>query len=259
MPYIDVGESRLYYEAYGEGPPLVLAHGVGGNHASWFRQVPEFARNYRVVVFDHRAFGNSTDIEQLGRARFIADLEALLDGLGIARAVLVGQSMGGGTVAAFTIAHPERVAGVVVASSLAGCVPPEPIASELRAVEAATADLSQVERVLGPVLREDDPALTLLYLQIASFNSVTIKTVRGAMPRWSPRELAAGGVPVQFLAGEHDVLFPPELVCAVHGLVPGSRYHMIEGAGHSAYFERATAFNTRLAAFLEELPGWQVR
>lgn len=256
MPYVDVGQSRLYYESHGDGPPLVMAHGVGGNHASWFRQVPTFARDHRVIVIDHRAFGNSSDVEQIGRSGYIEDLAAVLDHAGIERAVLVGQSMGGGTCAAFTCAHPSRVHGLVVADSLAGCVAPEPIATDMRAVDAATWGLTQEERVLGPVMREDDPEQTLLYLQIASFNSVTVKTVRGTMPTWTPQALSDAPCPKLFVVGMHDVLFPPEIVRSVQELVSGSQVALIEGAGHSAYFERPAAFNTALRAFLAGLGTW---
>src|SRR5580658_5607442 len=63
MPYFTSGQSQLYYEDIGEGPAVVLAHGVGGNHASWFNQVPTLSKRYRTIVIDHRAFGNSDDVE----------------------------------------------------------------------------------------------------------------------------------------------------------------------------------------------------
>jgi len=47
----------LYWEAHGEGPAIVLAHGVGGNHAIWFRQLGPLSRANRVITFDHRGFG----------------------------------------------------------------------------------------------------------------------------------------------------------------------------------------------------------
>ena len=59
MPTAPIDGVDLYYEVHGEGLPVVLCHGIGGNHASWFQQVGPFAERYRVVVFDHRAFGRS--------------------------------------------------------------------------------------------------------------------------------------------------------------------------------------------------------
>lgn len=250
MPYVNAGESRLYYEQYGEGVPVVLAHGVGGNHASWFNQIPTLSKSYRVISIDQRAFGNSTDAEGLGRSAFVDDLALLLDELKIERAALIGQSMGGGTCAAFTCRHPGRVVALAVCDSLAAIRLPEPHASELTALNAATRDFSQAQRVLGKTTLATDPERTLLYLQIASFNSVTLKTVKGTPLPWSPAELAATAVPVLYLAGEEDVICTPALVRATHRLTPGSRYVELPKSGHSAYFETPSAFNEILLQFL---------
>lgn len=253
MPYIAAGQSKLYYEDYGEGPAVVLLHGVGGNHASWFNQAPTFSKRYRTIVVDQRAFGNSTDVEGLGRSAFIDDLVLLLDTLKLDRVSLVGQSMGGGTSAAFTCRFPERVRALVLADTIAGVILPEPHASEMAKVNAATANLSQAERVLGPLIRREDPERTLLYLQIASFNSVTIKTVKGSTPKWTPAQLAETGAPILYIVGEDDVIFPPALVRAAHELTTGSRYIEVPQAGHSAYFETPSVFNEAVLGFLDEI------
>ncbi|WP_076866010.1 alpha/beta fold hydrolase [Bradyrhizobium mercantei] len=251
MPYIDAGKSKLYYEEYGAGPPLIMLHGVGGNHASWFKQVPTFSRHYRTIVFDQRAFGNSDDVEGIGRSGFLDDLLRLLDELKIAKAILIGQSLGGGTVAAFSCRYPERVAAVVIADSLVGAVLPSPLDHELAKVYEKAASLTQVERVLGPIIREKDPESTLLYLQIASFNSVTFKTVKGEWAPWTPAELAATRVPVLIVVGKDDSHFTPRLMHSLHKLIPDSEYREIPAAGHSAYFENAPEFNRCILEYLE--------
>ncbi|MDR3513376.1 MAG: alpha/beta hydrolase [Caulobacteraceae bacterium] len=253
MPYVASGRSQLYYEVYGEGPPVILAHGVGGNHASWFNQVPTLSRRYQTIVIDHRAFGNAEDVEGVGRSAYVDDLARLLDALQLERAFLVGQSMGGGTCAAFTCRWPERVKGLVHADSLAGVRLPSPYDERLRKVNTETFGLSQAERVLGPVIRERDPEHTFLYLQIASFNSVTLKTVKGQPEPWTPADLAVTGVPVMFVVGEDDIICPPDLVRAMHEMTPGSRLEVIPGAGHSAYFEAHQDFNRRVLDFLDSV------
>ena len=199
MPYSPSGQSKLYYELHGEGPAVVLAHGVGGNHASWFNQVPSFAQSYTTITFDHRAFGNSDDIEESGQAGYLDDLLRLLDMLKLDAVSLVGQSMGGATCAAFACRHPNRVRALVHADSLAGVILQEPHASTLASTNARTRDLSQLERVLGPDICRREPEQAFLYLQIASFNGVTVKTVRGRAPSTGPlQELAQTGLPVLF-------------------------------------------------------------
>ncbi|WP_298197296.1 alpha/beta hydrolase [Novosphingobium sp.] len=246
MAVLNVGLSQIRYDEYGEGQPVILLHGVGGNRVSWFRQIPYLSARYRVISMDQRAFGLSTDVEGLGRDAFVDDLLALVNHLAIDRALLVGQSMGGGTCAAFACRYPERVAGLVIADSLAGVEVAEPLFSIIAARRAANADLGQIERVLGPDMPARDPELTLLYLQIASFNSVNAKTVRGAPPPWSPERLAETGLPTSFIVGTQDIIFPPEHVREVADQVPGARFTLIPEAGHSAYFEQPAAFNAAL-------------
>ena len=96
MPLVQRPHAAIHYEVYGDGSPVVFAHGAGGNTLVWWQQVPHFARRYRVLIFDHRGFGRSQCETGFEQARhFAGDLAAVLDDAGIARAALVCQSMGG--------------------------------------------------------------------------------------------------------------------------------------------------------------------
>ncbi|HXD91001.1 MAG TPA: alpha/beta hydrolase, partial [Candidatus Binataceae bacterium] len=121
MPHARINGIDLYYETHGEGPALVLAHGGGGNHLSWWQQVPALSPQYRCVTFDHRGFGESRDVtDGPGPNAYVEDLRQLLDHLGIAKAALVGQSMGGWTVLGFAAAFPERASALVLCDTSAG-------------------------------------------------------------------------------------------------------------------------------------------
>ena len=114
MPSAPINGINLYYETQGSGDEVfVFAHGAGGNHLSWWNQVPAFAERGRVVTFDHRAFGQSLDTDGRGAGAFVDDLEALLDHLGIERATLIAQSMGGLSAMGFTLRHERRVKALV--------------------------------------------------------------------------------------------------------------------------------------------------
>ena len=77
MALAKINGIELYYEVHGEGPALVLAHGAGGNHLSWWQQVPVLAQSYRCVTFDHRGFGLSREQPGGPGARaFVEDLRA---------------------------------------------------------------------------------------------------------------------------------------------------------------------------------------
>ncbi|MGD9713741.1 MAG: alpha/beta fold hydrolase [Thermomicrobiales bacterium] len=253
MATISVGPSELYYETFGNGPAVVFVHGVGGNHASWFAQVGAFAPYCQVVTFDQRGFGNSPDEEQLGRDAMADDLLRLLDALKLERATLVAQSMGGGPCIDLTCRDPQRVSALVLADTLIGLRLDPDLEAKMAPIRAATANLSQVERVIGRRTNERRPDQTFLYLQIASFNRVTAKTIRGKFPLHTVEELAETRVPVQFVVGEDDVLMPPEIVCAVRERLPGSRLYQIAEVGHSAHFEAPDAFNACVLDYLREV------
>jgi 3-oxoadipate enol-lactonase len=250
MPVVKSGQSELYYQQYGQGHDVVFLHGVGGNHASWFNQIPSFAKTYRVTTIDQRGFGNSTDAEGLGQAAFVADLKLLLDELRIDRVALIAQSMGGGTACGFTCAYPKRVSALVLADTLVGISLPDDLAKQLSEVAAKTKDLPQAERVLGPWTRTNRPESTLLYLQLASFNTYAFKTVKGKFAGVTLDQLSITGVPILYVAGAEENLFPATLMKAVHGRVPRSQYVEIPEAGHSAYFEKPELFNEAVLTFL---------
>lgn len=252
MSHLTLSDARLYYETHGEGPAVVFAHGVGGNHAGWFQQVPVFAQSYRVVTFDHRGFGNSTDPGGKGRSAFVEDLRALLDHLAIERAALVAQSMGGGTCVGFATRFPRRVGALVLADTVQGL---EEVAGNrelLAEARAATDGLDQLERVLGDGVRLANPTMSLLYAQLASFNATDRRTLTGDFsPLVKPQELTGAQVPTLFIVGQEDRLFPPAAVRALQQQVRGSFYVEISGAGHSAYFERPNEFNDSVLSFLQ--------
>lgn len=253
MPFISVGDSQLYHEVHGEGPAVVLMHGIGGNHAGWFNQVPRFSRDYRTVTIDQRGFGLSTDAEGLGRTAMPGDLLHLLDHLGIERAVLVAQSMSGGAASAFTCQHPERVAGLVMADTAQGLALSEDLMRLQEEANIAGQALTPVQRVFGPTFLAARPELVFLYRQISGFNRYSARHIVGQFPLHTPQALAETGVPVMFLAGSEERRFPVPLLRGAHKQVAGSRFVEIAEAGHSVYFEQPEAFNAAVLGFIADV------
>jgi pimeloyl-ACP methyl ester carboxylesterase len=243
----------LFYEFHGNGPYLIFAHGLGGNHASWFNQVPFFARYFKVVTFDHRGFGNSRELGGgVDRSHFSADLAALISHLGAQRVVLVGQSMGGGTCVTFAALHPEKVSALILADTLVGITLPDSLKPQMESVRLATSGLPQLERVLSAEFREREPVLTHLYAELNSFNGGVRGSIRGHLPGVTPEQLYNTNIPILFLVGSHDILFPPCLVKKVHELIPNSQYREINNSGHSVYFEKSELFNEAVFGFLRD-------
>ena len=257
MPFAPVNGIQLYYESHGAGPAVVFAHGAGGNSLSWWQQVPFFARRFRCVTFDHRAFGRSRDGDgeaRLGRRGFHDDLRDLLDHLGIADARVVAQSMGGRTAVGFALRNPGRCKGIVFAGTTGGAV--DEGVRELQEAHRRSeiGRLPLRKRAVSPALKDRAADVDFLYRAIARLNPPRHRDFLAPVPGYrgsSAQRLAEAGVPILFLVGEHDAITPPAIIERCHEAVPGSTFAVIEGAGHSSYFERPAAFNATVLEFLE--------
>ena len=120
----------------------------------------------------------------------------------------------------------------------------------MAALTARNASLTQLQRVLGPTSREAQPVRATLYTALASFNRYDVRTLTGTQALHTPAELAATKVPILFVVGEEDVLFPPAEVRIVHEALDGSRFVELPASGHSAYFETPPAFNRAVLGWL---------
>lgn len=116
------GPPRLAYDAVGQGPLVVFLHGIGGNRSNWQDQLPALAAaGYRAVSWDARGYGLSDDYEgPLHFEDFSHDLARALDHFGVARAHLVGLSMGGRILQDFYPRYAERVASLTLVATVPG-------------------------------------------------------------------------------------------------------------------------------------------
>jgi pimeloyl-ACP methyl ester carboxylesterase len=254
MPHAERPDAKLYFEVTGDGPPVVFAHGAGGNTLIWWQQVPWFARRRRVIAFDHRGFGRSTCPPGRFHAReFAGDLRAVLDAAGAERVALVCQSMGGWTGLRAALEYPERIACLVLSGTPGGVFTPRVIDAFAKIGRLAASEGIRGAPALAPDFPARQPALAHLYDQIAALNRGlepgALATL--AQARVEPAELSGFAVPTLLVSGEFDQLFPPESLKEAAGQIPGARLASFPGAGHSPYFEDAPRFNALVEAFLD--------
>jgi 3-oxoadipate enol-lactonase len=257
MPFLHRPGCDLYYEVTGAGPAVVFAHGLGGNHLSWWQQVPHLARRNTCVTFSHRGFGPSReDPGGPGPAAFVDDLGALLDRLGVGDVRLVAQSMGGWTCLGYALSAPGRVRGLVMSSTFGSLADPELDALLVTRRPRAWGDqTSGVHPAAGERMAREQPALHFLYREIDALNAVDRGAVLSgliALRTTPPDALAGFSVPVLCVVGEEDAVIPPDSVAILASRIPGARLVRVPAAGHSVYFERADAFNRLLDDFLSE-------
>ena len=116
MATATVDSIELYYEEHGRGDPLLLIMGLAADSTAWMFQVPDFAERHRTITFDNRGVGRSSKPAGPYTIHQMADDAAgLLDALRIARAHVLGVSMGGMIAQELALRHPERVRGLVLA------------------------------------------------------------------------------------------------------------------------------------------------
>lgn len=258
MPYVKTRDASIYYEIHGEGPPLVLAHGAGGNTQIWWQQVPHFASRYRVVTFDHRCFGRSICAPDAFKPElFGEDLVAILDAEEIDRAALVCQSMGGWTGLRMALQHPDRLSCLVLCGTPGGIVTDKIIEAARKIADGAASNGIRGNAALAEGFQKREPALTHLYDQIGLHNIGFAPALLGnlAGARVDPDELKAHTTPTLVISGEEDALFPTEAIREVAGLIPGSQLVTVPDSGHSPYYEVPTLFNQIVDEFLTRHGG----
>jgi 3-oxoadipate enol-lactonase len=118
-------DCTIAYEVTGAGPAIVFAHGLGGNHMSWFQQVAHFAPTHTCVTFAHRGFAPSSPLPGGPDPKDYADdLAALVAELELGPHVVVAQSMGGWTTVEYALRKPAKLRGIVLAAT-SGTIDPQ--------------------------------------------------------------------------------------------------------------------------------------
>ena len=252
--HVERDGEEIYFETNGsaDAPVVVLGHGAGGNHGIWFQQVPAFSRDYRVVTWDQRGFGLSTNRHGLANPRVAADdLLAILDHLEVGRAHVVGQSMGGWAALGLALARGDRVQSLVLADTLGGI--------DVEGWWNAAAGIApRVGPFNHPALSEGfcvrNPERAHLYLKIGGLRrdphadqSVLLRGMGEVT--FADAQLATLTVPTLFIVGTQDEIFPPASIADAAARIRGARVERIAGAGHSPYFEQPEAWNSLVTDF----------
>jgi len=266
VPFARGDGADLYYEVHGEGTPVLFCHGAGSNAATWWQQLPAFAPRHRCITVDLRCFGRSrAPLETFTVPVLVADALAVLDAAGAARAVVVGQSLGGMVGLQLALRHPERVAGFVACdSSLA--IDHAGLLETLKTRALTHAAVSIEQRSLGRWFLEHRPALAALYAQINHFNPSAYAHApdawRAALARLHepgslvPMDaLRRVACPTLLLVGREDPIVPASVMHEVAARVAGSEVVIVDDAGHSAYFEQPDAVNRHVLEFIARRVG----
>ncbi len=253
------------FETEGQGSPVVLVHGFGMTREMWDWQWPALTGRFQAVRYDllgHGASDKPRDAYSL--ARFADQTAAVMDGLGIDRAALVGFSLGGMIVRAFALARPERVTALAILNSAHDRTEEERAAVLMRVEQAAregprtTVDAALarwftpsygashpevLDRVRRWILANDREVYPLIYRVLAEGDVELAAAV------------AAIRSPTLVMTGGEDHGNSPDMARRMAALIPGARCEIVAGLRHMGLAEDPEAFNGPLVSFLEEAVG----
>ena len=263
MKTLKVGGSPLAYDVRGEGPPVLFLHAFPMGLAMWDAEAQALQATHQVIRFDCRGFGASPPGDGLLTMERIADdAAALLDHLGVGRAVVCGLSMGGYAAFAMVRRHADRLKGLVLADTRAGADSEE--GRQARAVLAekvgregssAAAD-ANVPKLLGETTHRERPEV------VARVRDVILRNpARGIMDALAGLAARADStptlreirVPTLIVCGVEDTLTPVSESRALNDAIPASRLELLAGAGHLSNLENPAAFQGALLTFLSGL------
>ncbi|HEX8145837.1 MAG TPA: alpha/beta fold hydrolase [Pyrinomonadaceae bacterium] len=256
--FAEVNGTRLYYEARGEGPAVVLVHGGLNDSRLWDDQMGPLARRFRVVRYDLRGFGKSA--QPSGQFWPTEDLRALLDFLKIEKATVVGLSLGGIVAADFAFEHPERVERLVfVGAGLRGDrqPPDEKSMAAYRALATGGPEkyfetFLKADLLAG--LRERPQARERMRVMMLD-NYKALEQLRAGLPQ-SPEpptaeRLGRINFPALVVVGSLDSKNLLNIADTLARGIPGARKVVIHGASHHPPVETPQEFNRVLLDFLE--------
>lgn len=256
------GGLELTYDESGTGTPVLFIHGWPHGRALWAAQLSGLATQARCIAPDLRGFGESTVGGPYSIEQYADDLAALLDALGVARAVVCGLSMGGYVALALLRRHRTRVRALVLASTRAAADTPE--AREQRERLADFIRTHGMESLAGRQLRAMVGAATfatradLREALRQLMASAPAEGVIGALQAMAARADATDllptiDVPALVVGGVEDTLTPPDELRELAHAIPGGRLELVEGCGHVCAYERPAAFNHLVGELLNGL------
>jgi pimeloyl-ACP methyl ester carboxylesterase len=255
MPFASVNGLKTFYEARGEGRPLILVHGAGGASTYWFNQFSGLSGELRVIAIDLPGHGKSEPLKgKPSIEQYANHVDDFVREMKLGKVVLLGHSMGGLVVQQIALKHPEILEKLVIVDSSAkfpgrsgstgsyrrgGSIDVNAIASSLFSQKTlgktdATSLMRQITQGMAP-----DFALSVL---MRDFELAGTADFTG--------RLKAISVPTLIVHGADDII-PTSSAKFLHENIKGSRLEIIPDAGHMVMMEKPDEFNAAVMRFVK--------
>lgn len=278
--YVQTAKWRLHYNEAGSGHPIIMLHGMGPGATGWSNFSPNVAalsHHFRVILLDFPGWGKSDAFDCSSTPRLVENAEAvklLMDELGIEKAALVGNSMGGGTVLQFMTAYPDRISHAVTMGAGLFTLPsgftPTGFSEGLRVIMETYANPSPENfRRLISVMVFDSSFITDALVQERSAGALEnrehlLNALKAPMGNTGGpfagveklmSALSQSTVPTLMVHGRDDRVIPLEVSLRTAALIPNCRVTILNRCGHWAQLEQAAEFNAMLVSFLGNAGG----
>jgi pimeloyl-ACP methyl ester carboxylesterase len=261
VPIAEVNGQSIYWEEAGEGEPLMLVMGLTADHLAWALQVRELKKHFRVITFDNRDVGQSSECEgEYEITDMATDAMCLADELGLDSFHLVGASLGGAIAQEMALSSPDRIRTLTLAITWAGAGNWGRKFHRLWTAQVERTPWEEhVDNLMLLVFSEeffDDQEKVTFMRQTMLGNPFPQSTESfarqaGAAGRHETRErLPHLKMPVHVIGAEHDRLVPVWKSEEIAELIPGAKLTVIERAAHSVNIERPDEFNAAVRDFI---------
>ncbi len=232
--YCEVRGFKMYYEVYGSGEPLLLIHGNGGSINNFVKQIPVFAKNYKVIIADSRSQGKSIETKDSLSYEMIADdYAALLDKIGIPSANVIGWSDGGIEGLLLAIRHPEKVKKLMVTGAN---LEPDTTAVETDVHDWAEGIFAQLKDKKDKT--EEEKHQYKLFRLLVEQPHIPIADVKKIK------------CPTLVVGGDHDILKPSHTLTIFQN-IENAYLWILPNSGHSTLIVYSNEFNKKADEFFK--------
>jgi pimeloyl-ACP methyl ester carboxylesterase len=231
-----VGQARVAYFCGGEGPAVILLHGLSGSSRWWSRNVSVLMKQFRVYVVDLIGFGSSNG-QRFALAEAPGAIMQWMEGLEEDSYTLIGHSMGGYIAASVAAQKPDQVNKLILVDALALPFGRTVLHSAWSLLES----LPFVPIDFYPVLALD---------AFRAGPVTLLRAIRDIHQETRVLEMAQIRSKTLIIWGENDRLVPLRFGSAMHQQMPGAAFSLIHGAGHVPMWDKARDFNQQVVDFL---------
>ena len=249
--------AKIHYLEAGSGPAVILLHGLGGDTSNWAATIAPLSARFRVIVPDQIGFGRSDKPLLNYRVATLVDfLDGFMKQVGVERASLVGNSLGGFTAAAYALAHPEKVERLVLVDAAGFSMPKDFDPRIASALNPSTRE--QAKTILSLIFYNKqfttDAAVDMILTRhVMAGDGYTVQRFIDSIARGEDvLDGKLGGIkqPTLIVWGKEDLLTPMWMAERFKKEINGSQLVVFDQCGHVPQLEKAAEFNAAVIKFL---------